>query len=203
MKAWHFLTADRHTGCGNILVKTGETQRVDPPAILCCNGLHASLKVLDALHYAPGPVVCRVEIGGQVTRGDDKLVATERTSLWMYNATDVLVRFARLCALDVAHLWGAPPEVVRCLRTGAGSKRYRKDLRDPAWAVIQEERRRTPSGASVRAYAAAAALGALAAKDWAVPRESLESCKYAIQAGANRDALNRRLTRMILEGRPR
>lgn len=118
MKAWHFIRNDWTTGEGQLPVHVGETLRVEPPLSLCERGLHASLDPLHALHYAPGPVVCRVEVGGEIVQGGDKLCATERTVLWAYDATDVLRHFARLCALDVVHLWDAPEVVLRYLKTG-------------------------------------------------------------------------------------
>lgn len=48
--------------------------------------------------------------------------------IWQYDATPVLRQFAREVALDVAHLWNAPPVVLRYLKTGDES------IRDTAWA---------------------------------------------------------------------
>lgn len=56
--------------------------------------MHASRRVLDALSFAPGPIVSRVRLTGEIFEGEDKAVATERTVLWMYDATDILFGFA-------------------------------------------------------------------------------------------------------------
>jgi len=50
--------------------------------------------------------------------------------VWGLDASLVLRRFARLCALDVVHLWSPPPLVVRYLRTG--------DHESEAWDALEE-----------------------------------------------------------------
>ncbi len=69
-------------------------------------------KPMDAPYHATGPYLWRVSIVGD-----------EITTLWGFDATDVLRRFARKCALDVIHLWDAPDVVVRFLKTGDESLR--------------------------------------------------------------------------------
>ena len=101
VKAWHWLQKDRRLRYGTKeIVEAGKTYRHDDDLVLCNSGLHASKRITDALRYAPGPVVCRVEMGGKFVHGDDKLVATERKVLWMLDATDILWAFARRCALE-------------------------------------------------------------------------------------------------------
>lgn len=95
MLAWHFLPSHgglRHDDHG--IVEPGSTLCVDSGLLLLCkNGLHACKKVVDALYYAPFDVIptrssvklCRVEMGGRIIEDTDKLVASERTVLWMIN----------------------------------------------------------------------------------------------------------------------
>ena len=134
MKAWHFcsISDDGAWHARGTHVVIGETLRVEGDLRLCSRGLHASRSVMDALSYSPGPVVCRVDVGGTIIHGDDKLVASARTVLWGYDATEVLRAFSRRCALDVIHLWDAPEVVVRYLRTGDES------IRDAAWAAARD-----------------------------------------------------------------
>ena len=80
-------------------VAIGVTHKVEPPIFLCQRGLHASKKIIDALSYAPYHMLYRVELGGEILEGDDKVVATERTYLAMFNAQIVLREFARKQAL--------------------------------------------------------------------------------------------------------
>ena len=115
--AWHFAREDRKLRDGNS-VAAGYVYTVDPPLELCSWGLHASIDPLDALTYAPGPIVSRVECRGEILHGDDKLACTEREHLWVANATAVLREFARWCAMEVIGLWDAPDVVRRYLQTG-------------------------------------------------------------------------------------
>lgn len=94
--AWHFLRSDK---CLNYpphtLVETGQTlTATERPLELCSYGLHASIRAIDALSYAPGDIICRVELSGEITHGDDKLCATHRKVLWMTDAANTLHEFA-------------------------------------------------------------------------------------------------------------
>lgn len=96
--AWHFLKDDRklrffpytEVTPGSIVTATGEL-------MMCNNGCHASIEPLDALKYAPGPIVCRVEVFGEILKGSDKLCARHRNVLWMADATNALQEFACCC----------------------------------------------------------------------------------------------------------
>jgi hypothetical protein len=136
MTGWHFTNGTLRDG--KPVPPAGEWLRHDGPIEPCVSGLHASPRVLDALAFAPGATLHRVELRGNVTpHGDpvDKFVARERRVLWALDASvmdSLLRRFARLCALDVIHLWDAPDVVVRYLRTGD------EKLRDAAWHAARD-----------------------------------------------------------------
>ena len=130
---WHFSTGTLRYGDGRAIV-VGETHEVSGPLKLCERGLHASERIIDALYYAPGPMIYRVRLHGEVLRGnDDKACATHRTYLAGCDATDILRLFARQCALDVIHLWGAPSIVREYLKTGDES--IREAAQEAAWAA--------------------------------------------------------------------
>src|SRR5690606_21058006 len=101
---WHFLDEDRRLrwplrdGEEPPVVEPGQTLRVGGTPVPCEWGLHASKQALDALRYAPGPIVCRVRLAGEVVEGDDKAASTERTVLWMADATRTLHEFGLWCA---------------------------------------------------------------------------------------------------------
>ena len=96
---WHFCAEDRKLGyCDGREIIEGETLRVEGNPVLCEQGLHASQRVNDALRYAPGPILCRVELSDGIVRGDDKAVARERKTLWMFDATNALRDFAATVA---------------------------------------------------------------------------------------------------------
>lgn len=93
MLAWHFLKNNCRCGYGSLgVIKPGQTVKLKPGAepILCRRGFHASKRLLDALFYAPGDVLCRVKLGGKIINGDDKVVASERTVIWMGNVEEIL-----------------------------------------------------------------------------------------------------------------
>ena len=116
-------------------IKVGRTHKVDPDLLHICHyGLHASAKPLDALKYAPGNVLWGVKLGGRIIEQTDKACASERTYLWRMDATDVLRRFARKCALDVIDLWDAPDVAVQYLKTGD------EGLRAAAWDAARAAR---------------------------------------------------------------
>src|SRR3990172_11393216 len=92
---WHFLPADGRLGWGSCeVVEAGRTYRAKGPLVLCENGMHASRRAIDALPYAPGPVVSRVELLGERLDAADKACARERSVLWLAGATPVLHEFA-------------------------------------------------------------------------------------------------------------
>jgi hypothetical protein len=70
----------------------------DGPMEMCHTGLHASVKALDALGYAPGPIACRVECSGDIETSNDKLICRRRRVLWMCYAARPLKLWACDCA---------------------------------------------------------------------------------------------------------
>jgi len=125
---WHF-TNDRLRN-GDPIPPVGEWIRAEGNIVLCRNGLHCSERLMDALHYAPGELLHRVELRGELLDGRDKWVGRERRIIASADATAMLREFARWCALQVVHLWNVPSVVMEYL-TGDESKR------DAAWAAAE------------------------------------------------------------------
>ena len=98
--AWHFV--DEALRDGQPLPPDGEKLTHGAAPSLCVSGLHASERIIDALKYAPGNTICRVECEDLATRQDDKLVCATRTVLWRVDGEELLREFARKVALDVA-----------------------------------------------------------------------------------------------------
>ena len=147
---WHFSTADRclRYGDGREIV-AGQTLKVEGPLRMCECGLHACERLIDALQYAPGAYVWFVELSGEVLHGSDKSVATERTAMWGYDATEVLKEFSRRVALEaVQKHWdeakfGAFPDVVKkWLETGDESLRF------AAWSAARSAARSAAESAA-------------------------------------------------------
>ena len=83
----------------NRVIRKGLTHKVKGDIILCENGLHASMKPLDALQYAPSSYLWIVKLSGEVVHSDNKSVASERKYLYGFNADKLLREFARKQAL--------------------------------------------------------------------------------------------------------
>jgi len=99
MLAWHFLPNDGRLRYGeHTKVIVGEPLRVQLPLIMCQHGLHASKHPFDALTYAPGLVLCRVELEGEILRGADKVCAEIRTVIWQRYMHEEVCEFADWCA---------------------------------------------------------------------------------------------------------
>jgi len=186
---WHFLSDDKRLRWGNrAVVKVGKTYRATGPLEPCQNGMHGSEKILDALNYAPGSVICRVEIWGEVQQDGDKMVGRYRRVLKMVDGEKILREFARKCALHaVLKYWeNAPDVVVRYLKTGDESFRAAAwdAARDAAWDAA-----RAAAWDAARAAAWDAAWDAARAAAWDAARDAAWD--------AARDAENRLLRIMV------
>lgn len=172
-EAWHFLPADGMTRYEpRVRVVIGETLRVDPPLIICSHGLHGSIRAIDALQYAPGPIVCRTRHTGEIAHGDDKIVSSERTVLWMYDATTVMHEFA--CCVAEAALLLAEVGDARC------------------WQAI--EAKRAWLRGEIDDMQLAAAWSAAWSAAWAAARATARAAAW--------DEQNALLETMLTEGRP-
>ena len=120
MKAWYFSNETKQLQHGDGRpIELGKTHSINETPELCARGLHGSVKILDALNYAPGLIIWRVELSGKMAIGTDKIAAQHRTYLaGGINIEPILRKFARMCALDVIDLWDAPDVVVQYLKTG-------------------------------------------------------------------------------------
>jgi hypothetical protein len=196
MKAWHF-TSDKLRD-GTPIPKPGEKLIFNGEPELCRRGYHASKRIIDALQYAPGYIIHRVELSGRIIEGDDKLVATERTILFSVNGEELLKEFARKCAMDCIHFWNPPEIVVKYLKTGDESLRAAASAaasaaREAAWDASAA--RAAASAASAAAWDASAASAAARAARAAASDASAAS---AARAAAS-DKQNRRLTSMVIK----
>ena len=133
MKAWHFVGDTLRDG--RPVPPDGEWLVHDGKCVICRSGLHASERIIDALQYAPGSTVCRVELEGIGGVHPDRVVASRRKILWRVDAGELLQRFARQQALAVIDLWDAPDIVREYLETGDESKRA--DARDTAQETVE------------------------------------------------------------------
>jgi len=188
MRAWHFVGPKLRDG--RPVPADGEWLIHDGPVEMCKMGLHASKRIIDALRYAPGHTICRVECDDVVAEQNDKLVCRKRMILWRVDGEELLRDFARRCALDVVHLWDAPDVVVKYLQTGDES------LRAAAGAAA-----RAAAWSAARDAAWAASWAASEAASWAAARDASwaasEAASEAAARAASRAKQNRRLVQMV------
>lgn len=136
IRGWHFLQPDRRMLDGNVAAP-GYVYSVEGPLRLCDWGLHASRRAIDALGYAPGPVVGRVEQWGDIIHGGDKYVARHREYLWITDASEVLRGYARWCASEVLHLWKEPVPQVVMDWLATGDELLRDAARRVSWRAAE------------------------------------------------------------------
>jgi hypothetical protein len=73
-------------------------------------------------------------MGGKAIHYGNSVVAEERTIIWSIDAATVLSACARHWALEVAHLWDAPPKALEYLETG--NNELRRAAKSAARGVI-------------------------------------------------------------------
>ena len=198
LTTWGFVEKGAPRPSGVCAVAEGHTE-------VRCGDRRSFVAPLGALNAANGERVVRFpcRVIGRDDQGDLRCVAG-KPSL-DYDATEVLQSFARKCALDVVHLWEAPPVVRRYLRTG--DPKLRAAARDAARAAA----RATAGGAAWDATwdaARAAARATAGGGAWDAARVVARDVAWAAAGAAAGDAAraaawarqSRRLGRMLLAG---
>jgi hypothetical protein len=113
MLGYHFTSYKLSNG--DPIPPIGKWLVYDGPIVPCESGLHASEHPYDALQYAPGKLLHRAELEGDLLaygKPIDRLVGRRRKILATIDAESLLRKFACQCALDVTHLWTPPPPPV-------------------------------------------------------------------------------------------
>ena len=155
--AYHFVGSTLRDG--RPVPPDGEWLIHEGPVVMCKAGLHAARHPFDALLYAPGDTLCRVECADIVQEDADKLVCRRRRIVARIDATDLCRAFARSCARDVISPWDAPEVVRRWLETGDESLRAAAEV--ASWSA---EARAVAAWAAARAAWAAARAARAAAR---------------------------------------
>jgi len=183
MKAWHFVGKSLRDGSpvpqdGEKLVFTGEP-------ILCKQGYHASISPFDALQYAPGNILCRVECGGTIIKDTDKFVCTERTIIARMDATELCRYFARQAALSVIEHYpnGTDDVVFDFLMTGEHA--IAPNAAEAAYAAAEAAYEAAEASAAAEAANSSAAAAAHAAANAAAAYANASAATYAAANAAN------------------
>ena len=181
LTTWGFVEKGAPRPSGVCAVAEGHTE-------VRCGDRRSFVAPLGALNAANGERVVRFpcRVIGRDDQGDLRCVAG-KPSL-DYDATEVLQSFARKCALDVVHLWEAPPVVRRYLRTG--DPKLRAAARDAARAAARAAAWAAGGAARDAAWAIAGAIARATAGDTAMTAAGV----------ATKARQSRRLARMLQVG---
>jgi hypothetical protein len=161
---------------GRPIPPTNEWLVHEGEVIMCTSGLHASEQPYDALQYAPGHILHRVELDDVIDTQDDKVVARRRKIVATIDAAELLHAFARKQALSVIHLWNCPAITKQYLETGDVS------MQDAAWSAARSAAQYAAQNA--RSAAADAAQSAADAAWGAAWRAARSAAQYAAQSAA-------------------
>ena len=212
---WHWLHKDRRLGYDDGReVVAGEWMTANAKPSMCNSGMHASARALDALGYAPGPIICRVELSDDVQTDGDKSVASKRRVLWMADATRTLREFAIWCAEEaikaVEKLDGLTDgdrkalaagkrcnEVHRAFLDGTAAEKELRAAESAAWSAA-----RNAAGSAARSAAESAAWGAAWGAAWRAAWSAAESAAWSAALSAARDAQNAKLESMLMSLAP-
>jgi hypothetical protein len=174
--AWHFVGETLRDG--RPVPADGEWLEHKGELILCKSGLHWSREPFDALQYAPGSVLCLVEVGGNIFEAGDKGVSSRRKIVARMDAAELLRYFARMQALSVIHLdedLCNSEYVCDYLMTGDES------LMDAAWNAARaaaSAAARDAARAAASAAARDAAWDAASAAAWDAARQHFNDLVY-------------------------
>jgi len=166
-------------------VRVGKTYTATGPLKMCTNGMHGSRRLIDALQYAPGSILCKVQIWGEVEEQNDKIVGRNRKVLAMVDATMMLheagCHFAET-ALELVDCkdersWDAI-KVKRLWIKGKATDKELAAARAADWAAARAAAgavARAAAWAAARAAAGAAAGAAAWAAAWDAQNKYLET----------------------------
>lgn len=191
--AWHFAAK-------GLFDRPALPLPVNEAITRCGSEFDWSVRVIEALNYNPGNILCRIEMGSPAIEQDGgKLVFTSWTILWRMNVKSILSAFARHCALDVGYMWEMPAVVREYLETG--NEKLRPDAEGAAWAASWDSARfgrvdRTVRNAMDAAYHAARKDVAFAAHHAAIDAASATG-NFAAKA-VTRECQNTTLTNMVM-----
>src|ERR1039457_265079 len=90
MYAWHFVSNNLKLAHSGESVEVGRTYRVEGKILPCENGLHGSVRLIDALTYSSSSILTRCAYGGEIVHESDKIAASERTILWLGDIDQIL-----------------------------------------------------------------------------------------------------------------
>jgi hypothetical protein len=181
IKAWYFSDETKKLRYGDSReITIGVEHTVTGYPRPCNHGLHGSVRLIDALQYAPSPIVWQVELSGRIKKADDKLAATRRKYIaGGIDISDTLRLFSRKQALSVVDKWNCPDIVRQWLETGDESIRSAAES-----AARSAARSAAESAAEYAAWSAAWSAAEYAAEyaarsaAWSAANDMLEAMVF-------------------------
>ena len=176
---WHFVGKTLRDG--SPIPKIGKWLKYPGQLMLCKSGLHWSVEPFDALQYAPGSVLCKIEARGETLFQSDKAVSTERRIAARADVSEMLNYFARMQTLSVIHLYpnGTDDAVFDYLMTGedraAAESAAESAARSVAWSAAESAARsvaRSAAESAARSVAWSAAESAAWSAAWSAARSA-------------------------------
>ena len=177
VEAWHFLPADRRTRYSGELVTKSSVLHVPGEIEICERGLHASRRAIDALQYAPGPIVCRVRVWGDVQEQSDKIVGSYRECISMCDATNTLHEFT--CCVAETALLIADVKDKRCWQAIEAKRAWLRGEIDNRQLAAARAYARDAAMAAARDAARAAARDAARDAAWDAARDAAWDAAWA------------------------
>ena len=138
---------------------------------------YASRRIIDALDYANGPILCHVDFSGKLNKYDRRYLIEDCRILKRKDVSSFLHEFARKCALHVAHLWDIPNDVREFLLTGKGD---RKEIKRLAIDAVNVSLSPLSLWTSTNIAARSAAQNAIIEKSWEAARSAAFASMRAI-----------------------
>src|ERR1035438_6765946 len=154
---WHFVPKNLKIAHSGEPVEVGRTYRVEGKIVPCENGLHGSIRLLDALGYSSSSVLTRCRYDGTIVHESDKLAASERTILWIGDIGPILheaacvfaeraLRIAKVtdprswAAIDAKRKWlrGEITDKALAAASAAAWDAAWDAARDAAWAAASD-----------------------------------------------------------------
>ena len=191
INSWWFAASDKLPHGDNRKVIIGKTHSLRGDIVICRHALHGSIHPFDALRYATGPYLYKVEQWGDISQEKDKVGSRYRKYIAKHDVTQELRLFASQQALSVIHLWDAPNIVKEYLNTNneliraAARDAIRAAIRAAAWDAAWVAVRDAARAASMDA-ARAASMDATRAAAWDA---AWDAARAAARAAARVDFL--------------
>jgi hypothetical protein len=187
--AWHFVPSSLKLAHSGEPVEVGRTYHAKGKIVPCENGLHGSIRLLDALQYASSSILTRCSYGGEIVRQNDKLAASERTILWIGDIGPILHEGAcvfaeaalRKAKMTDPRSWAAIEAKRKWLRGEIADKELAA-AGDAAWdaaGAAARDAARAAARAAAWAAARAAAWDAAWAAAWAAARAAARAAAWA------------------------